>query len=248
MDTNKSITHIPPALIWSGPHEVLVQRAIDYLQTIFCTNNTCNTCRTCLQIRDQQYHSIIWLYPEKQYTLEQINIIFQTIVFTLDKNKHFFFVLQKADFLPAACANRLLKPIEEPPPGYHFLLLSERCKLILPTIRSRCITRSFYGTSSTNLHPELFAYFSTTKKQSPIDFLKLINKLKINERESIELLDVLLGHWIKKYKNAVKKHNEKIQKTTKQIVTLLKTHIKQPPMPGSSKLLWKNLFLQMHIK
>jgi DNA polymerase-3 subunit delta' len=39
---------------------------------------------------------------------------------------------------PAETANALLKTLEEPRPGVHFVLLSERPDRLLPTIRSRC--------------------------------------------------------------------------------------------------------------
>jgi len=258
MDTKKQTdrikkinAQIPPAQLWIGPHQGLTNRATSYLQKVFCKNNGCNTCNACLQVRDHQHHAIIWLYPEKQYTLDQIDVIFKNISFALDTHQNFFFVLQKADFLPAACANRLLKPIEEPPTGYHFLLLAERSEQILPTIRSRCVSKSFYTKESADLHPDLFDCFTNTKKQSPLIFMKLLQASKINERESIELIDMLLKYWIKKYKsvsvkttsdkNAIKK--EQIE----HIIEILKKHMVLLPMPGSSKLFWKNLFLQIHM-
>lgn len=253
MDTNKQTdrvkksTPVPPAQLWIGQHQDLVHQATAYLQNIFCKNKVCNTCTTCMQVRNQQYHATIWLYPEKQYTLDQIDTILQTISFALDTHENVFFVIQKADFLPSVCANRLLKSIEEPPTGYFFLLLAERKEQILPTIHSRCITKIFYTKDSAELYPELFACFSSTKKQSPLDFMKLLQASDINERESIELLDLLTKHWIKKYKHAAKKSDVDAQNNIKQIIDVLKKHIIIPPMPGSSKLFWKNLFLHMHM-
>ncbi len=43
-----------------------------------------------------------------------------------------------ADALNPAAANALLKTLEEPPPGVHFLLGAHRLDAVLPTIRSRC--------------------------------------------------------------------------------------------------------------
>ena len=53
-----------------------------------------------------------------------------------------FFIFPQADvsfpsFQPEA-ANALLKTLEEPRPGVHFILTSERAESLLPTIRSRC--------------------------------------------------------------------------------------------------------------
>lgn len=53
-----------------------------------------------------------------------------------------FFVFPEADVsfpeIPPESANALLKTLEEPRPGVHFILLSERPDRLLPTIRSRC--------------------------------------------------------------------------------------------------------------
>ena len=47
-------------------------------------------------------------------------------------------VIQPAEALNVNAANALLKSLEEPPPRTHFLLVSHRPHLLLPTIKSRC--------------------------------------------------------------------------------------------------------------
>ena len=76
----------------------------------------------CRKVREQQHESILWLCPEKQYAIDDLKVIFSTISFALEEDHHFFFVLQKADLLTSTCANALLKSLEEPPAGYHFIL------------------------------------------------------------------------------------------------------------------------------
>lgn len=53
-----------------------------------------------------------------------------------------FLIFPEADISfpehPAESANAVLKTLEEPRPGVHFVLLSERPDRLLPTIRSRC--------------------------------------------------------------------------------------------------------------
>ena len=48
------------------------------------------------------------------------------------------FVLEHADTLVEAAANKLLKTLEEPPPYAHLILLTDRPGEVLPTIVSRC--------------------------------------------------------------------------------------------------------------
>jgi DNA polymerase-3 subunit delta' len=243
--SNPSITpDLVPAQLWVGPHDHVMDQLIEYLQEHLCPKKGCRACIQCRKVKEQQHHSIMWICPEKSYTLDDIADIFPTIAFTLDENDHFFFILQKADFLTPACANSLLKSMEEPPPGYHFILLAERQEQILPTIRSRCITKSLY-TEEVNFSSPLFNFFATIAPHNPIDFAAALDQSKINERESIELLDALLAHWIKQYKSAVANQNEDMQKKSLRMVDCIKRAYETPPMPGSSKIFWKNVFLMM---
>ena len=72
--------------------------------------------------------------------------------------------------------------MEEPPAGYHFILLAERAEQILPTIISRCIINTLETATAThNSHP-LFECF-TTKKIAIDQFAKIVDSAAINEHE-----------------------------------------------------------------
>jgi len=231
-------TQVPPAQLLVGPLKTIINHAKQLLKTRFCAKGGCQTCITCQQIEQEQHHSTLWLTPDKQYTLDQLDPIFSTIAFALEPHQQFFFVIQKADFLTPACSNSLLKSVEEPPPGYHFLFLTERSQQILPTIRSRCITHSFY-TGSQHDRQELVDIFKDPKLCEPSIFLKILSHKNPNSRETVEYIDILFAHWLKKAKT--NEHNS----TAWHAVTHLKQALINPPMPGSNKIFWKNFYLQM---
>jgi DNA polymerase III subunit delta' len=52
-------------------------------------------------------------------------------------------IIDSADGLETASVNALLKNLEEPPQGTHFLLITHRIGRLLPTIRSRCRVMRF---------------------------------------------------------------------------------------------------------
>lgn len=52
-------------------------------------------------------------------------------------------VIAPAEAMNVPAANSLLKILEEPPSGVYFLLVSDRQRSLLPTIKSRCRTLSF---------------------------------------------------------------------------------------------------------
>lgn len=56
---------------------------------------------------------------------------------------HRWILIEDAHRLNGPSANMLLKTLEEPPEGTHFLLVTHRPEVVLPTIRSRCERISF---------------------------------------------------------------------------------------------------------
>lgn len=225
--------------LWIGNHDLLNSEVISFLQHHFCPQDGCTTCVTCRQIRAKQFHSVAWICPDNGYTLETLEIIQEQTAFLLDHNQSYFFILQRANLLTTQCANSLLKTIEEPPQGYHFILCTERKESLLPTIISRCMIRSFAPSDGQAAHQTLYAYFTAQKPQLAAPFLTEIQNSEINEHESVELIDQLMAHWMKEYKQT--------QKTVAlKRVELFKKALAKPPMPGSSKIFWKNLFLQYH--
>jgi len=229
--------NIPPAQLWIGSTRYLEQETISYLQKYFCTNQGCKNCITCNQLKEKQFYSIMWLTPEKQFTLSQLEPIFEKISFAHDSEKGFFFIIERADFLTSACANSLLKSVEEPPSGYHFIFLAERQNFILPTIKSRCITKIFHQQDYTSTYEPLL-YHLKNKTDATL-FLQTLDQTTPNEIDSIELTDLLFNYWSQRY---IKGRTQKIE----FIIKILQEALRKPPMPGSSKIFWKNLYLQIN--
>lgn len=239
------LTKIAPAYLFLGAQEITHKHVIDILQQQLCsTQSACNKCRFCTQINEKQHHSVLWICPEKQYTLDELQPIFEKISFSLDHGEQYFFVLESADFLSPICANALLKSIEEPPPGYHFILLAHKKDAVLPTVQSRCIVKAFATYSSKEDDP-LLTCFKTTKLHKPNDFLKLLESTKPNERTSSETIDRLFSFWLKQYKKAQEIESQEKKAEAEDAIRVLKSAYAQPLMPGSAKIFWKNLFLQM---
>jgi DNA polymerase III gamma/tau subunit len=242
---NYTAATLPPAQLWVGKHEHLIAEIEKFLQILLCQHKGCQTCTTCIHIRDKQHHSVLWLYPEKTYTIEHFDPLFSTIAFQLQQNELFFFIIQKADYLSTTCANKLLKSMEEPPRGYHFILLAERTEQILPTIISRCTIHTLSTRSYLSEHPIVQ---SLTNLTTPItEFSKILDTTTTNEQESIKLLDEIFNYWITQYKEtSINTTNNTTRITT--LISLLKNTYTQLPMPGSTTLFWRNLYLKMHNK
>ncbi len=237
---------VSPSQLWIGTPIQAAQSAQTYLQSQLCPKGGCAICTTCKQIEIKQHHAVLWLAPEKNYTREQFEPVFRELSFARNQDDPFFIIVQKADFLSLSCANSLLKVLEEPPAGYHFLLLAHRPDQIIPTIRSRCIEKIITGQDVSEEHLQLFNCI-ISEKPDPFTFQKILDQSKINERETVELFDTLVHHLIQKYKESIIKKHTKKETVLKHKLTIVQRNYSRLPMPGSSKLFWKQLYNQIHL-
>jgi len=245
--TDNTIT-IPAhhAHLWIGAENHLIAKTEQFLRQHLCPHGGCTSCVTCTHIQQHQHHALLWLAPEKHYTLDIIDQIYATIVYALAPNTSFFFVLQRADTLSSACSNRLLKSLEEPTHGYTFILLAHRTDTILPTLRSRCVIHTWYDQADTQAHQQLIDYFTKKKTVPATEFMSFIDAAPLNEYQTTLIVDTILTHWIRVYQKARLKNDLSTLAHVQQIIAYLYHYVEKPPMPGSTKLFWKNLFLQLY--
>jgi len=243
----QSSAHITPAHLWVGHHEELVAQTKRWLQVLLTTCNACGVCAACLGIERQQYHAVTWLSPERSYVLDDLQPLFRTLSFALEQGHHHVFVIQHADQLTHACSNSLLKSIEEPPAGYHFVFLTERSDDILPTIRSRCIVQTWQHDAHEVQRDLLATFFMTTDFQSPQAFYQELEQRKPSEHTTLALLDDILGYWLMQARQAFVEGDAKKKKQALRVITLIRLCLTRPLMPGSSKFLWRDLFLQLKL-
>jgi DNA polymerase-3 subunit delta' len=76
--------------------------------------------------------------PSLEIKIEQVRDIAGFIAMTSHHGRAKVVLIHPAESLNVNAANALLKNLEEPPPGTHFLLVAHRWHQLLPTIRSRC--------------------------------------------------------------------------------------------------------------
>ncbi len=166
-------TNTTPSFICVGPTTEIETYAVDYLQKLFCPHRrtapeTLCRCNICIQIEHHQSPHVTWIEPTHEYVLEDIEPVFATIRFALEKNTHHAFIITNAEVLSVACANRLLKVVEEPPAGYFFMFLTNNEEALLPTIQSRS-TLLYTAPHHAPTHLALLNYFlDEEKQQDPI--------------------------------------------------------------------------------
>lgn len=107
----------------------------------------CGMCRGCVQRIAGTHPNLIWLtreYNEKtdkekrDISMEQLRTMMERLGLASHYGQSRVVVIDPADALNASGVNAVLKTVEEPPPGIHILLISERPMALAPTLRSRC--------------------------------------------------------------------------------------------------------------
>lgn len=224
-----------PAHLIIGPQERITQHACTLIQQVFCSTpaaiSTGCFCTQCRWVQHRQHPNLIWISPEKDYTLDDVEVIFDKIRFTLDPNTSFFFVLDKADCLTPATANRLLKVLEEPPAGYQFLLLATNPHNVITTIKSRCMVTELEKPAGVSYpHPLLGFFLDTARPRDPFVFEQELKKLKLNDTQSAEIFDELL--------EAV------MTRRLTPCLDYLHEKARKLPQSGSSEIFWKSLWLR----
>lgn len=231
--------------LFIGKRPAVHARTIKHLQKTFCQKQGCGSCRTCTLIDDHRHHNILWLAPQKnQYTRVELDGITQKMAFALDPQEQFVFVIEDAELLSAACANSLLKAIEEPPQGYSFILLAERADLVLPTIRSRCLEYICQGIAGTSYYPELCALFQKPSLRALGEFATVYDRCQPSEQETFDILDQLLLYWRSELMKQLTQSSERRAHAQAMLDHLCAAY-QQPPMPGSAKLFWRTLFVTL---
>jgi DNA polymerase-3 subunit delta' len=141
------------SMLFTGPDGVGKRRvAMELAQRELCFRRTaCGKCQGCLMFRDPlplELPNLLRITPEGKAGLIRIGAIrgddlveggvIQWAHHAPPPGCHRWILVEDAHRLNGASANMLLKTLEEPPPGTHFVLITHRPEAMLQTIRSRC--------------------------------------------------------------------------------------------------------------
>lgn len=247
-----------PTQLFIGSNNILEEKTELLLQSHFCLTYKKKAdkknfnlaecyCNQCRKIKNKQHENIIFISPEKYYTVKDIEIIFENIGLSLDNDEKFFFVLEKAETLNLAAANRLLKILEEPPNGYNFILQANNINNILPTIKSRCYIKNFNQDEKILTNHPISSFFYQQKLHDPIEFDKALKENILTDSQSIELLNQMIIFYEQKIKSFYEKNKqiffEEEYLFNLEIFNFLTKQLNTPPQSGSSKLFWKNIYI-----
>lgn len=142
------------SLLFAGPEGVGKRRvALEFAQRELCFRRTaCGVCDGCALFLQEPLPTVLpnllRIAPEGKAGIIKIGVVrdsdlveggvIQWSSLAPPHGCHRWIVIEDAHRLHGASANLLLKTLEEPPEGTHFILVTHRPEAMLQTIRSRC--------------------------------------------------------------------------------------------------------------
>ncbi len=141
----KRLNRIPSGLLFWGPDGVGKRlTAVEFAKAVNCRESADDACDACLACRkcDHGNHAdIMTITPsgrQREIKVETIEQVIETAFYRPFEGGRRIIIFQDADRINEPAQNHFLKTLEEPPSQSIFILLTERPRRLLPTIRSRC--------------------------------------------------------------------------------------------------------------
>lgn len=140
---------ISHAYLFSGRDPAkLRELAFSFAQTLLCTSpaagEACGACPSCRAFKRRAHPDFHFLEAQgSTLKVEQIRLWRPFFNYQPQLGRHQVFCLEGPEHLTAPAANSLLKVLEEPLARTVFLLLTRDCRVLLPTLVSRCRVLAF---------------------------------------------------------------------------------------------------------
>ncbi|MGQ9546546.1 MAG: DNA polymerase III subunit delta' [Dehalococcoidia bacterium] len=143
LDYGLKTNAIAHAYLLIGPRHVgKGTLAINLAQALNCDalEVPCGECRSCQRILEGKHADVTVTRVDSrtEIGIDDVKELQRLANLPPYEGKCKVFIIEDAEYLSAEAANRLLKILEEPPPGVVWLLLAADQERLLPTIISRC--------------------------------------------------------------------------------------------------------------
>lgn len=134
--------------------------------------NPCISCDSCKKAMTDHHPDIIHVYHEKPNVIS-VDDVRSQIVNDVDikpyKGPYKIYLVHEAEKMNVQAQNALLKTIEEPPAYAVIILLTSNADIMLPTIKSRCVTLHFKALSDDLVKAYLMERLRIPDYQAEID-------------------------------------------------------------------------------
>lgn len=127
--------------------------ALHFAKTFLCKSVAKKPCGICESCRLMDIENNSFAHPDfylltaeeagKDIKIEQVKEMAKQAAFAPVLSEHKVCIIDDAGQMTAEAANSLLKLLEEPPPGWLFILITQQAERLLPTVLSRVVRLRF---------------------------------------------------------------------------------------------------------
>lgn len=149
--------------------------ALHFAKTFLCKSAGKKPCGICENCRLMDIENNSFAHPDfylltaeeagKDIKIEQVKEMAKQAAFAPVLSEHKVCIIDDAGQMTAEAANSLLKLLEEPPPGWLFILITQQAERLLPTVLSRVVRLRFDAPDSSAVRQILKAKGITQNTQ-----------------------------------------------------------------------------------
>lgn len=149
--------------------------ALHFAKTFLCKSAGKKPCGICESSRLMDIENNSFAHPDfylltaeeagKDIKIEQVKEMAKQAAFAPVLSEHKVCIIDDAGQMTAEAANSLLKLLEEPPPGWLFILITQQAERLLPTVQSRVVRLRFDAPDSSAVQQILKAKGITQNTQ-----------------------------------------------------------------------------------
>lgn len=166
----------PHALLFYGTGGIGKKMlALHFAKTFLCKSAAKKPCGICESCRLMDIENNSFAHPDfylltaeeagKDIKIEQVKEMAKQAAFAPVLSEHKVCIIDDAGQMTAEAANSLLKLLEEPPPGWLFILITQQAERLLPTVLSRVVRLRFESPDSSAVQQILKAKGITQNTQ-----------------------------------------------------------------------------------
>lgn len=160
MTETEGMERLPHACLISAPtRELALRKGREKAAAAVCSGTgrkPCGLCRDCRKVRENIHPDVITISrplddkgkQKANITVDQIRAISADAVVLPNEAARKVYLIDEAETMNPAAQNAALKLLEEPPADAVFLLCTVNPMLLLPTVRSRCVSVHASGESA----------------------------------------------------------------------------------------------------
>ena len=146
-----NLNRFPKVLLISGKKGIgkftLILHFLNYIfnkKNYDLKKNKLNNNKDFINSLKQNLFENIFIFKNKKIKIENIRALKNTLLKSTSNNNPRFIILDNIDSFNANSSNALLKILEEPTNTNFFILINNKEKDILPTIKSRCLEKKIF--------------------------------------------------------------------------------------------------------